>query len=438
MRVEYHITNQKDYDDCKGIHFPEGVDVRCLRTGLRTWVLTLLSRGENYHSAMLIERAEQLLPLALRKEIPIYDEKSLYIGHRLYPLFGRIEQRLREVIFLLNYESGGELLSDKNKELNDWDLNTLLQNLFNWKAYVVREDSAGFRQYSIRYKNEDGLQGATTATIASRLPKEFIQPLEQRQQEFRNKRNDIMHFHTLNISSLQPSLNRLDEYAEKTDELINAMPTIFASSDGFNQSLTLLNSLVAEIPSIIALPATPVTFPHFSEIVNTVSKNNQTILSNIPEICNIYQGIANNFSKSIEHTIKTRSLAIFAPASETMEQTISIMKKFINTEISKPVQQLAQIGNLSASIVRAQVETMANNELAALRESITKIPRPETAIPHEMTAQAISKQSQPRNSAKNEKTPKDVEAADSANDTIRTETTETSHGSIHLPDSGTM
>ncbi len=27
MRVEYHITNQKDYDDCKGIYFPEGVDV---------------------------------------------------------------------------------------------------------------------------------------------------------------------------------------------------------------------------------------------------------------------------------------------------------------------------------------------------------------------------------------------------------------------------
>lgn len=202
MRVEYHITNQKDYDDCKGIHFPEGVDVQCQRTGLRTWVLTLHSRGENYHSAMLIERAEQLLPLSLRKEIPIYDEKSLYIGHRLYPLFGRIEQRLREVIFLLNYESGGELLSEKNQELNDWDLNTLLQNLFNWKAYVVRENSAGFRQYNIRYKNEGGLQGTTTATIADRLPTEYIQPLEQRQQEFRHKRNDTMHFHTLSISSL--------------------------------------------------------------------------------------------------------------------------------------------------------------------------------------------------------------------------------------------
>ncbi|KFI99790.1 hypothetical protein BPORC_0645 [Bifidobacterium porcinum] len=419
MRVEYHITNQNDYDDCKDIHFPE-VDAQCQRTGLRTWVLTLHSHGENYHSAMLIERAEQLLPLALRKEIPIYDEKSLYIGHRLYPLFGRIEQRLREVIFLLNYESGGELLSEKNQELNNWGLNTLLQNLFNWKAYVVREDSAGFRHYNIRYKNEGGLQGATTATIADRLPTEYIQPLEQRQQEFRHKRNDTMHFRTLSISSLQPTLNRLDEYAGKTDELVSAMPKIFASSDGFNQSLTFLNSLVAEIPSIITFPTTPVAFPRFSEIVNTVSKNNQNILSNIPAICNIYQGIANNFSKSIERTIKTCSLAIFAPASETMEQTISIMTKPIKTEISKPVQQLAQIGNLSASIVRAQVETMANNELAALRESITKIPRPETAIPLEMTARAISKQSQPRNSAKNEKTPRDIEAADSTNDAMRT------------------
>ncbi len=420
MRVEYHITNQKYYDDCKDIHFPEGIDVQCQRTGLRTWVLTLHSHGENYHSAMLIERAEQLLPLALRKEAPIYDEKSLYIGHRLYPLFGRIEQRLREVIFLLNCESGGELLSEKNQELNDWGLNTLLQNLFNWKAYVVREDSAGFRHYNIRYKNEGGLQGATTATIADRLPTEYIQPLEQRQQEFRHKRNDTMHFHTLSISSLQPTLNRLDEYADKTDELVSAMPKIFASSDGFNQSLTLLNSLVAEIPSIITFPTTPVTFPGFSEIVNTVSKNNQNILSNIPAICNIYQGIANNFSKSIERTIKTCSLAIFATASETMEQTISIMTKPIKTEISKPIQQLAQIGNLSASIVRAQVETMANNELAALRESITKIPRPETAIPLEMTARAISKQSQPRNSAKNEKTPRDIEAADSTNDAMQT------------------
>lgn len=420
MRVEYHITNQNDYDDCKDIHFPEGVDVQCQRTGLRTWVLTLHSHGENYHSAMLIERAEQLLPLALRKEIPVYDEKSLYIGHRLYPLFGRIEQRLREVIFLLNYESGGELLSEKNQELNNWGLNTLLQNLFNWKAYVVREDSAGFRHYNIRYKNEGGLQGATTATIADRLPTEYIQPLEQRQQEFRHKRNDTMHFRTLSISSLQPTLNRLDEYAGKTDELVSAMPKIFASSDGFNQSLTFLNSLVAEIPSIITFPTTPVAFPRFSEIVNTVSKNNQNILSNIPAICNIYQGIANNFSKSIERTIKTCSLAIFAPASETMEQTISIMTKPIKTEISKPVQQLAQIGNLSTSIVRAQVETMANNELAALRESITKIPRPETAIPLEMTARAISKQSQPHNSAKNEKTPRDIEAADSTNDAMRT------------------
>lgn len=420
MRVEYHITNQNDYDDCKDIHFPEGVDAQCQRTGLRTWVLTLHSHGENYHSAMLIERAEQLLPLALRKEIPIYDEKSLYIGHRLYPLFGRIEQRLREVIFLLNYESGGELLSEKNQELNNWGLNTLLQNLFNWKAYVVREDSAGFRHYNIRYKNEGGLQGATTATIADRLPTEYIQPLEQRQQEFRHKRNDTMHFRTLSISSLQPTLNRLDEYAGKTDELVSAMPKIFASSDGFNQSLTFLNSLVAEIPSIITFPTTPVAFPRFSEILNTVSKNNQNILSNIPAICNIYQGIANNFSKSIEHTIKTCNHAIFAPASETMEQTISIMTKPIKTKISKPVQQLAQIGNLSTSIVRAQVETMANNELAALRESITKIPRPETAIPLEMTARAISKQSQPRNSARNEKTPRDIEAADSANDAMRT------------------
>lgn len=198
------------------------------------------------------------------------------------------------------------------------------------------------------------------------------------------------------------------------------MPKIFASSDGFNQSLTLLNSLVAEIPSIITFPTTPVTFPRFSEIVNTVSKNNQNILSNIPAICNIYQDIANNFSKFIERTIKTCSLAIFATASETMEQTISIMTKPIKTEISKPVQQLAQIGNLSASIVRAQVETMANNELAALRESITKIPRPETAIPLEMTARAISKQSQPRNSAKNEKTPRDIKAADSTNDAMQT------------------
>lgn len=420
MRVEYHITNQNDYDDCKDIHFPEGVDVQCQRTGLRTWVLTLHSHGENYHSAMLIERAEQLLPLALRKEIPIYDEKSLYIGHRLYLLFGRIEQRLREVIFLLNYESGGELLSEKKHKLNDWDLNTLLQNLFSWKAYVVREDSAGFRQYNIRYKNEGGLQGATTATIADRLPAKFIQSLEQRQQEFKNKRNDIMHFHTLSISSLQQSLNRLDEYAKKTDELINAMPTIFASSDGFNQSLTLLNSLVAEIPSIITFPTTPIGFPHFSEIVNTVSKNNQIMQSNIPAICNIYRGIANNFSKSIEHTIKTCSLAIFAPASETMGQTISIMTELIKTEISKPVQQLAQIGNLSASIVRAQVETMANNELATLGKSITKIPTLETALPHEMTTQAVSKQSQPRNSARNEKTPRDIEAADSANDAMRT------------------
>ena len=421
MRVEYHITNQKDYDDCKGIHFPEGVDIQCPRTGLHTWMLTLHSRGENYHSAMLIERAEQLLPLALRKEHPIYDEKSLYIGHRLYPLFGRIEQRLREVIFLLNYESSGELLSEKNQELNDWDLNTLLQNLFNWKAYVVREDSAGSRQYNIHYKNEGGLQGATTATIASRLPKEFIQPLEQRQQEFRNKRNDIMHFHTLNISSLQPSLNRLDEYAEKTDELINAMPKIFASSDGFNQSLTLLNSLVAEIPSIITFPTTPVAFSRFSEILNTVSKNNQNILSNIPAIRNIYQGIANNFSESIERTIKTCSLAIFAQASETMKQTISIMTKPIKTEISKPVQQLAQIGNLSASIVRAQVETMANNELAALRESITKIPRPETAIPHGMTAQAIPEHSQYDSKTENHIASEFLEVTDSVDSTKRAE-----------------
>lgn len=421
MRVEYHITNQKDYDDCKGIHFPEGVDVRCLRTGLRTWVLTLHSHGENYHSAMLIERAEQLLPLALRKEHPIYDEKSLYIGHRLYPLFGRIEQRLREVIFLLNYESSGELLSEKNQELNNWDLNTLLQNLFNWKAYVVREDPAGSRQYNIRYKNEGGLQGATTATIASRLPKEFIQPLEQRQQEFRNKRNDIMHFHTLSISSLQQSLNRLDEYAGKTDELINAMPTIFASSDGFNRSLTLLNSLVAAIPSIIAFPTTPAAFPHFSEIVNTVSKNNQIMQSNIPAICNIYRGIANNFSKSIEHTIKTCNHAIFAQASETMEQMLSIMTKPITTEISKPVQQLAQIGNLSASIVRAQVETMANNEFAALRKSIMQIPRPETAIPPEKMARAISEHSQSDNRTENDIASEFLKVTDSVDNTKRAE-----------------
>lgn len=421
MRVEYHITNQKDYGDCKSIHFPEGVDIQCPRTGLHTWMLTLHSHGENYHSAMLIERAEQLLPLALRKETPIYDEKSLYIGHRLYPLFGRIEQRLREVIFLLNYESGGELLSEKNEELNDWGLNTLLQNLFNWKAYVVREDSAGFRHYNIRYKNEGGLQGATTATIADRLPTKYIQPLEQRQQEFRHKRNDTMHFHTLSISSLQPTLNRLDEYADKTDELVSAMPKIFASSDGFNQSLTLLNSLVAEIPSIITFPTTPVTFPRFPEIVNTVSKNNQNILSNIPAIYNIYQGIANNFSKSIERTIKTCSLAIFAPASGTMEQTISIMTKPIKTEISKPVQQLAQIGNLSASIVRAQVETMANNELAALRESITKIPRPETAIPLEMTTQAIPEHPQSDSKTENHIASEFLEVTDSADSTKRAE-----------------
>lgn len=421
MRVEYHITNQRDYDNCKDIHFPEGVDVQCQRTGLRTWVLTLHSHGENYHSAMLIERAEQLLPLSLRKETPIYDEKSLYIGHRLYPLFGRIEQRLREVIFLLNYESGGELLSEKNQELNDWGLNTLLQNLFNWKAYVVREDSAGFRHYNIRYKNEGGLQGATTATIADRLPTEYIQPLEQRQQEFRHKRNDTMHFHTLNISSLQPTLNRLDEYVDNTDELVSAMPKIFASSDGFNQSLTLLNSLVAEIPSIITFPTTSVAFPRFSEIVNTVSKNNQNILSNIPAICNIYQGIANNFSKSIERTIKTCSLAIFAQASETMEQTISIMTKPIKTEISKSVQQLAQIGNLSASIVRAQVETMANNELAALRESITKIPTLETALPHEMTAQAIPENPLSDSKTENHIASESLEVTDSADSTKRTE-----------------